>query len=164
LAKKKSVVMTRGVDFVPVDNYYPLKEKAKVIEHQKAFYTATLTQSDLANDDNKFFIIQALQVGEPPGDEHILFTRWGRVGVPGQIKFSESPLTRKEVIRQYNSKIQEKLARGGYKPIDVTYEYASLNVEEEEINAYFGESSLPWKVQELVKVIFDRKMIHYNIK
>ena len=72
-------------------------------------------------DDNKFFIIQALQIGEDPLDDYYLFTRWGRVGVSGQIKFSQHPLPRNEVLRQYKAKTQEKVKRGGYKVIDVTY-------------------------------------------
>lgn len=119
---QQNIILTKGLDFVPVDNYFPMKDKAKVLENQKAHYSITLTQSNLAKDDNKFFIIQALQIGEPPNDEYYLYTRWGRVGVPGQIRFSENPLSRQEVIRQYHAKSQEKVKRGGYQVIDVTYE------------------------------------------
>lgn len=63
---KNNSIVTKGVDFVPVDNYFPMKDKARVVEHDKIFYSATLTQSDLSKDDNKFFIIQALQVGDSP--------------------------------------------------------------------------------------------------
>lgn len=97
-------MVTKGVDAVPVDNYFPLRDKAKVVEQDRTFYSATLTQSDLVKDDNKFFIIQALQVGDSPNEQYYLFTRWGRVGVPGQIKYNEHSLTLKEVIKQYTAK------------------------------------------------------------
>jgi predicted DNA-binding WGR domain protein len=80
----------------------------------------------LAKDDNKFFIIQAVQIGEPPSDYYYLFSRWGRVGVPGKTSVSETPLDRKEVIRQYNAKTQAKVTRGGYKVIEVNYEQGPI--------------------------------------
>jgi hypothetical protein len=46
----------------------------------------------LAKDDNKFFIIQILEVEQEINKVYYLFTRWGRVGVPGQIKYTEIPL------------------------------------------------------------------------
>lgn len=48
--------------------------------------------------------------------------------------------------------------------IDVTYDQGCIDMEDEEINTYFGDSRLPWKVQELVRLIFDRKMMHSNMK
>jgi poly [ADP-ribose] polymerase len=141
-----------------------MKDKAKVLEHERALYSATLTQSNLAKDDNKFFIIQALQIGDPPNDDYYLYTRWGRVGVRGQVKYSDDVLSKQEVIRQYHAKSQEKVKRGGYKMIDVTYDQGCGDIDDEEINKYFEDSRLPWKVQELVRLIFDRKMMHSNMK
>lgn len=46
----------------------------------------------------------------------------------------------------------------------MTYEHGSVNIEDEEISTYFGQSRLPWKIQLLVKLIFDRKMMHSNMK
>ena len=118
--------MTQGIDFVPLDNYFGIKGSAKVLEINKCFYSITLTQSNLAKDDNKFFIIQAVQVGDPPTDQYYLFTRWGRVGMPGQTSMSEAPLDRNEVIRQYHVKTQAKVNRGGYKVIEVNYEQGPI--------------------------------------
>lgn len=53
-----------------------------------------LSQSNLATDDNKFFIIQLLEVGDPSNLEYYLFSRWGRVGVNGQI-YENGPLSKK---------------------------------------------------------------------
>ena len=53
------------------------------------------------------------------------------MGVTGQIKYSDAPLTRKEVIRQYKAKSSEKVNKGGYKVIEVTYEQSHLNMEDE---------------------------------
>jgi hypothetical protein len=54
------------VDFVPVDHYFSKKDQARVLFYQKSFYSITLSQSNLAKDDNKFFIIQVLLLGENP--------------------------------------------------------------------------------------------------
>jgi poly [ADP-ribose] polymerase 2/3/4 len=140
-----------------------MKDKAKVIEEEKIFYSVTMTQSDLAKDDNKFFIIQALQVGEEPREDYYLFTRWGRVGVPGQNKCNECP-TKKEVIRQYNVKSQEKVKRSGYKVVEVTYEQGDLDMDDDLVSTYIGHTRLNEKVQELVRLIFDRKMMQFNMK
>jgi poly [ADP-ribose] polymerase len=82
---EKNILVTKNVDFVPVDLYFSKRDEARVLFYQKAFYSITLSQSNLAKDDNKFFIIQVLLLGESPEeDNYYLFTRWGRVGVVGQ--------------------------------------------------------------------------------
>lgn len=46
--------------------------------------------------------------------------------------------------------------------IQVNYEKETI--EDDQIGSYFGQSQLPWKVQELIKLIFDRKMMHSHMK
>lgn len=46
-------------------------------------YSATLNQTNVERNNNKFYLLQILQSDTNPNNCHF-FTRWGRVGVPGQ--------------------------------------------------------------------------------
>lgn len=91
------------------------------------FYNATLTQSNIVRDDNKFFIIQILQMNHNEGncednvDEFYVYSRWGRVGVTGQIS-ELGPLNRQSSIRHYNSVVQNKIKIGHYKVVEMNYD------------------------------------------
>lgn len=53
------------------------------------------------------------------------------MGTPGQTKCNEVPYTRKEVIKQYKAKSQEKVNKSGYKVVEVSYESAPIDAEDE---------------------------------
>ena len=65
----------------PVDAHFTKKAQGVVVEHKGVIYAATLNQSNIANNNNKFYIIQIIQTNP---SEYYFFCRWGRVGVPGQ--------------------------------------------------------------------------------
>jgi poly [ADP-ribose] polymerase len=44
-------------------------------------YASTLNQSNVAQNNNKFYILQVVEGGS---NDYTFFCRWGRVGVPGQ--------------------------------------------------------------------------------
>ena len=58
-----------------------------------------------------------------------MYSRWGRVGVEGQISLS-GPLHLKEALRQYNSKSQDKVRRGGYQQVEVHYGRGPEEIDE----------------------------------
>eukprot|EP00397_Hematodinium_sp_SG-2012_P002683 GEMP01002691.1.p1 GENE.GEMP01002691.1~~GEMP01002691.1.p1 ORF type:complete len:761 (+),score=170.30 GEMP01002691.1:194-2476(+) len=66
---------------LPVDDFVPGKEKCRVYEDTEATWGCMLNQSNVCANNNKFYVIQLLQ---KDGGNFVVWTRWGRVGVPGQ--------------------------------------------------------------------------------
>lgn len=58
----KNIIVTKNVENVPVDHHFSKFNECHVFEMGGCFYNATLTQSNIVRDDNKFFIIQILQM------------------------------------------------------------------------------------------------------
>jgi len=52
--------------------------------------------------------------------KYYFFTRWGRVGVPGQ-QATIPCFDSQSAIRAYNSKLNDKL-KGGYREVQMNYE------------------------------------------
>ena len=98
----------------PVDGFFSNASDYYVYEEGGRTYSATLNQSNIQANNNKFYILQVLRHNTNP-NQYIFFTRWGRVGVPGQ----QAPIhTPNPVIAigQYNRKLREKL-NGGYREV-----------------------------------------------
>ena len=107
----KKVVMKGSI---PVDQYLSNGSNYKVYTDGSKVYAATLNQSNVQANNNKFYILQILQ-HESIANNYIFFTRWGRVGVPGQQApiFCSSPA---QAITMYNKKLREKSSpSGGYR-------------------------------------------------
>ncbi len=97
---------------VPVDSHFPRASQSKVLEKNGVVYASTLNQSNVAQNNNKFYILQILESG--PND-YTFFCRWGRVGVPGQT--SEMRTSVADIaINSYMSKLREK-TKGGYRVV-----------------------------------------------
>lgn len=52
-------VILKGV--IPVDEHFPHKDTSKVYESKGEVFSATLNQSNLSSNNNKFYIMQLLQ-------------------------------------------------------------------------------------------------------
>jgi hypothetical protein len=63
----KNIIVTKNVENVPVDHHFSKFNECHVFEMGGCFYNATLTQSNIVRDDNKFFIIQILQMNHNEG-------------------------------------------------------------------------------------------------
>lgn len=104
---------------VPVDQYFLNHATFKVLVHQGVTYAKTLNQSNIMNNNNKFYILQILQ-NDANANHLIFFTRWGRVGVEGQR--AEIPCFSVDVaIREFNKKLRDKLG-GGYREVEMNYD------------------------------------------
>lgn len=66
-----------------VDQYCHVGEGAKVVFADGVFWSATLNQSDIVSNANKFYIIQLLELQD---GSITLFNRWGRQGYTGVSK------------------------------------------------------------------------------
>jgi len=99
----------------PVDEMFDKGKDYHVLVHGGKIYSATLNQSNVSNNNNKYYNIQILQ-NDKDQNINYLFTRWGRVGTPGQ-KSALGPYSINVAIREYNSKYHEKHVKGDYREL-----------------------------------------------
>ncbi|XP_038681477.1 poly [ADP-ribose] polymerase 2-like isoform X1 [Tripterygium wilfordii] len=91
-----------------LDQYLPAHIKAEyhVLKHRGDIYDATLNQTNIGDNSNKFYAIQALESND--GTKFMIYNRWGRVGIKGQDKFQGSYISRDDAIREFKSKFFAK--------------------------------------------------------
>jgi poly [ADP-ribose] polymerase len=73
-----------------------------VLVHNNKVYSATLNQTNISNNNNKYYNLQIIQSDKNPNINYFM-TRWGRVGTPGQ-KSIVGPVSINVAITEYNSK------------------------------------------------------------
>ncbi|TYK18137.1 poly [Cucumis melo var. makuwa] len=75
-----------------LDQWLPdqIKTHYHVLQVGDEIYAAMLNQTNIGNNNNKFYVIQALE--SDGGDTYMVYTRWGRVGVKGQDDILEKSL------------------------------------------------------------------------
>ncbi|KAH9786470.1 poly (ADP-ribose) polymerase 2 [Citrus sinensis] len=61
-----------------------LPEHIKISYHDNDIYDAMLNQTNVGDNNNKFYVIQLLE--SDGGGEYMVYNRWGRVGMKGQDK------------------------------------------------------------------------------
>lgn len=69
---------------IPVDSNFSKAAQCKVYADADKVFAATLNQSNIQANNNKFYILQILQMESNPNNFYF-YTRWGRVGVVGQM-------------------------------------------------------------------------------
>lgn len=90
-----------------LDQWLPdyIKTSFHVLQNGGDFYDATLNQTNVGDNNNKFYVIQALESDD--GFKFMIYNRWGRVGVRGQEKL-HGPFTRERTIQEFEVKFFEK--------------------------------------------------------
>lgn len=111
----KKVILKGGA---PVDQYVPGASNYKVYSDGVKTYSVTLNQSNIMANNNKFYIIQILQ--NESSSNLLFFTRWGRVGVPGQ-QAAIPCGNAAQAIYEYNKKLRDK-SSGGYREVEMNYD------------------------------------------
>ena len=144
--------------FVPNQDYYHVVP-AKPSQYHNPFFSCTLNYSNVARNNNKFYIIQLLQ--NEKDNKYYIFLRWGRVGRNGQtnlIQFSSL----EDGIQFYIDKYQGK-TEYGYVEIKLNYEEDKdkMNIDDKKES---NESKLEKKVNELIKVLYDINSIDEQMK
>jgi predicted DNA-binding WGR domain protein len=84
-----------------VDKQVPDRTKYKVVEE----YATVLNQTNITDNNNKFYIIQLLVDND---DKYYVWTRWGRVGENGQNNIDEFDDVKKDAIEEYKKKFKTK--------------------------------------------------------
>lgn len=153
-----------------VDQFLPNKDKYRVVNSGGKVYACTLNFSDCLQNNNKCYIIQVLQ-SEANTSQYFAFTRWGRVGAPGQ-QALKGPWALNMAINEYMKKHREKTSEG-YVELDIKYDEENEKEEKkpkvEKKTSKLGkekkkESKLSKPVQDLMTLIFDQKVINNTIK
>lgn len=106
--EEKIVVLTKKGRAV-LDNYLPdaVKSQFHVLETDNDIYDAMLNQTNVGNNNNKFYVIQALE-SDSGGGQYYVYTRWGRVGVQGQDKLFGPYSAKNDAISEFEAKFFDK--------------------------------------------------------
>jgi len=147
---------------IPVDSMLPAAKTYSVTDD----LNAKLNQTDVANNNNKYYFIQSLT----KGGKLFLWTRWGRVGdaKSSQSKL-EGPFDEKKGKKAFESKFASKTQnkwsdRGAFKP--KPGKYTLIDVDESSAKgskgdakaAKSGATKLSADLAEVVKTILDNDM------
>lgn len=157
---------------VPVDEQYMATGCAVFVDDNDVAYDATLNQADSGKNANKFYRCQVIK---NPSGSFVCWTRWGRVGEPGQSK-SLGDGSLNSAISEFEKKFRDKTGhkwadRDGppkpkkytrieinYDPIEPDQEYpdgrrgSAVSIASSKSVA---QSNLPLPVQKLMDFIFD---------
>ena len=117
-AAKSEMKKMKMTGSVPVDPHFTRAGEGKVLEHNGVVYASTLNQSNIANNNNKFYILQIIEISK---GLYYFYCRWGRVGVVGQtseMMCGDTSLA----IRAYEQKLREKTKSGSYRIVEMNYE------------------------------------------
>ena len=130
-------------------------------------YSATLNQTKVQSNNNKYYILQILQSDQNPNVNYF-FTRWGRVGKEGQIS-SAGPYSIPTAISYYRAKHYDKTKKGDYIEIQLNYgdeeeEGKGNEKKEDQKSKDFEESQLEKEVKDFLDLIFDIGMMNNQMK
>ncbi|THU50464.1 hypothetical protein C4D60_Mb06t20490 [Musa balbisiana] len=105
--EEKRVTMTKKNGAV-LDPFLPdhIKSSFHVLNKGEEMYSATLNQTNVGNNNNKFFVIQALESDD--GIRYMVYHRWGRVGVRGQDKLLGPYTSQEAAIHEFEKKFYDK--------------------------------------------------------
>jgi len=157
-AAEEKIVKQLKKGSAAVDNECPHDKDCHVFETSSKVWTATLNQTDVKNNANKYYIIQLLQ-SDTAANQFYVWTRWGRVGYPGQNAL-KGPFSNLDMATsEFNKKLSDK-TRGGYVELEIVYEEETKQPEANSVQGEPTSSPLDRRVQDLVKLIFDLNMIN----
>ncbi|KAK4322190.1 hypothetical protein Pmani_006989 [Petrolisthes manimaculis] len=139
-------------------------------------YTCMLNQTNIGDNNNKFYIIQVNKEGK----KYMCFTRWGRVGEDGQYNFTHENMD--GAISSFKKKFKNKTKNDWDKRdnfVAKTGKYTMIEIDEESddeedtvdtggtgdgiikkelVPSFSGPCSLPLRTQIMIKLIFSDDM------
>ncbi|XP_057782300.1 poly [ADP-ribose] polymerase 2 isoform X2 [Salvia miltiorrhiza] len=107
-AKEEKIVTFVTKGSAVMDKYLPdnIKAQYHVLQVGDEIYDAMLNQTNLGQNNNKFFVIQVLESDD--GGRFIVYFRWGRVGVKGQDKLNGPYTSQQAAIAEFEKKFHDK--------------------------------------------------------
>ncbi|XP_062923847.1 protein mono-ADP-ribosyltransferase PARP3 [Mobula hypostoma] len=150
-----------------IDEQCPLSFEPEAAVYED--YDCMLNQTNIGNNNNKFYIIQLIE----QGDSYYCWNRWGRVGETGQYNLS-SPLDLNKAVKDFEKKFKDKTKNdwakrdsftahpGKYTMIEVQQGYEEATVMKNDVVDGKGKkvrpSTLDRDTQNLIKLIFSHDM------
>jgi poly [ADP-ribose] polymerase len=148
-----------------VDSKFPNNQNYYVVSDYKGDYNnvafdCTMNQSDLKNNNNKFYIIQMISPENNP-KQYIVWNRWGRVGYDGQtasFPFNDYNQAKDAFLKKYKDK-----TKNGYTAL--VMDYSNNNVDTsvktaKKVKKVIKESKLPTSIQNLMNLIYDTQIMN----
>ncbi|WCJ22229.1 Poly [ADP-ribose] polymerase 2 [Euphorbia peplus] len=91
-----------------LDQYLPdeIKSQYHVLKLGNDVYDAMLNQTNIGNNNNKFYVIQLLESDD--GGRFMVYNRWGRVGIKGQDKLFGPYTSQDTAIYEFEEKFYAK--------------------------------------------------------
>ncbi|OAA55504.1 Poly(ADP-ribose) polymerase, catalytic domain protein [Niveomyces insectorum RCEF 264] len=89
---------------IPVDECCPFSNAIVYIDTDEVVWDASLNQTNSGNNNNKFYRIQILDLGN---NQFRTWTRWGRVGEKGQSSVLGNG-TLEDALKKFNQKFRDK--------------------------------------------------------
>lgn len=150
----------------PVDKHYPDHAQCQVLEEGSAVWDCMLNQSDVRNNNNKFYVIQLLQ--NTTKGHYVVWNRWGRVGAVGQSSEQACGLNLSSAKSQFMKKFADKTGNcwgnsSSFKKIPGKYHLIEMDYEVKDESCDKAASEVPSElapaVQSLVSLISDVDMM-----
>ena len=152
-----------------VDQHFPDRAQYHIYQDvdnvfNGKYFSCTLNKSDLDKNNNKFYIIQLLE--HDTTNNLVLFTRWGRVGVPGNHEIKD--VDANSGPRLFMKKYKDKKIKNNYQEIFIDYE-AEVKQDSPKKDINIPSSKKKFKntlnpdVMELISLIYNKKMINDNL-
>ncbi|GIY43131.1 poly polymerase 2 [Caerostris extrusa] len=91
---------------IPVDSECPEKDNFHIYCKDGVIYNATLNQTNMQNNNNKFYIIQLLEHNDKK--LYAVWRRWGRVGQKGQRDLTKYGSSFSEANASFDQKFYDK--------------------------------------------------------
>ncbi|CAA0828218.1 Poly [Striga hermonthica] len=106
--KKEKLVTATKKGSAVLDKCLPdhIKTQYHVLQVGDDIYDAMLNQTNVGANNNKFFVIQALESDD--GGKFMVYFRWGRVGVKGQDKLVGPYTSQQAAISEFEKKFFDK--------------------------------------------------------
>ncbi|KAG6703967.1 hypothetical protein I3842_07G112300 [Carya illinoinensis] len=107
-SKNEKIVTVTKKGAAVLDQWLPdhIKAHYHVLQLGDEIYDAMLNQTNVGDNNNKFYVIQVLE--SDSGGAFMVYYRWGRVGVKGQDKLQGPYTSRDLAIREFGQKFFAK--------------------------------------------------------
>ncbi|XP_065844434.1 poly [ADP-ribose] polymerase 2-like [Oscarella lobularis] len=159
----------------PIDSEFPKGKKVHVYFDSSDVWDAMLNQTNVKNNNNKFYVLQLLEDDKTKREYQVWF-RWGRVGYKGQSSLINCGADLDQAKTTFKKKFLEKTKnnwedRGRFVKVPGKYDLVEIDYEaEEETEKAVAEdepdsaapaaveipkSKLDKRVQELIELICD---------
>ncbi|KAK6120189.1 hypothetical protein DH2020_046095 [Rehmannia glutinosa] len=106
--KEEKIVTATKKGSAVLDQLLPdhIKAQYHVLQIGDEIYDAMLNQTNVGENNNKFFVIQVLESDD--GGKFMVYFRWGRVGVKGQDKLNGPYTSQQVAVSEFEKKFFDK--------------------------------------------------------